>query len=78
MSLDKNELRALVRELLQRKGESATPADDAPLVSSGLLDSVDVLEIVAFLEQRCAIDFSTRPFDPTDFDTIDAIARLAA
>jgi len=76
--MNEQPIRDLVFELLARKGAAPLPADEEPLLSSGLLDSVDVLEIVAFLEQRHGIDFAARPFDPYDFDTIAAIVRRVA
>ncbi len=77
MSAATDEIRAFVGELLIRKGESALLADRDPLITSGRLDSIDVLEIVTFLETRYAIDFAVRPFDPGEFDTIESIVRLA-
>ena len=78
MSVDKGEIRAFVGELLARKGEAATPADGEPLITSGRLDSIDVLEIVTFVETRYGVDFATRPFDPGDFESIDTIAALVS
>lgn len=77
MSVDRDEIRRFVSGLLDNKGANGELADDAPLLSSGRLDSIDVLEIVAFLETRYGIDFAERAFDPGDFDTIDSIAKLA-
>jgi acyl carrier protein len=76
MKTDVEVIREFVLELAQRKGSSARPSDRDPLISSGILDSIDVLEIVAFLESRYAIDFSARAFDPGDFETIESIVRL--
>ena len=76
MSVDRGEIRSFVGELLARKGESGTPADSEPLITSGRLDSIDVLEIVTFVETRYGVDFSVRAFDPGDFDTIESIVKL--
>ena len=76
MSAVTEAIREFVRELHNRKGNEAPISDQASLISSGLLDSIDVLEIVAFLESKYAIDFSTRAFDPGDFDTIEKIAKF--
>jgi acyl carrier protein len=67
-----------VRDFLSsRRGVDAaalTPSE--PLFSSGLLDSLDVLELIAFLESSCGIRVS--PFDVSieRFDTIGAIVAL--
>lgn len=76
--MDRTPIRELVRELLERKGATPEFADGDALVSSGLLDSVDVLEIVTFLETRYDVDFSRQPFDPDDFDTVDGIVSILA
>lgn len=72
--MDKAGIRSLVAELLRRKGHELDFGDGDPLVSSGLLDSVDVLEIVTYLETQHGVDFAVQPFDPDDFDTVDGIA----
>jgi acyl carrier protein len=73
----KAEIRRCVQTLLAGKHKPSDIADDAPLLTSGLLDSIDVLEIVSFLESHCGIDFAAQPFDPSAFDSIDSIASLA-
>jgi acyl carrier protein len=60
---------------LQRKGRLDPVGDTDSLLISGMLDSVDVLEIATFLEEQFGIDFADRDFDAGDFDTIDSIAR---
>ena len=74
--IEKPAVRALVAALLKRRGESGEIGDDDALVTSGLLDSVDVLEIVSFLEERYGMDFTDGSFQPDDFDTIESIASL--
>ncbi len=71
-------IRGLVHELLARRGVRETVANDAPLLTSGLLDSVDVLEVVALLEAEFGVDFSIRPFVPEEFDTITGIVAHCA
>jgi len=70
------EIRTFVHGLLANKGVHQDLPDDAALVSSGYLDSTDVLQIVLFLEERFSIDFSIVDFDPDLFDSIDNIASL--
>ena len=76
MSAISARVRGFIGELLARKGEPSQVADDELLITSGRLDSVDVLEIVTFLESNYAMDFAARPFDPADFDTVARIAAL--
>ena len=70
---ERDAIREFVRSLLQRKG-MLDPVDDTDsLLISGMLDSVDVLEITTFLEDQWGVDFSYGDFDAGDFDTIDGI-----
>jgi acyl carrier protein len=51
-------------------------ADGSSLVSTGILDSVGVFELVAFLEQRFGIQVADEELDWKSFETVEAIARL--
>jgi len=68
-------LRLIVRQLLDAKGDRTPFGDDEPLLTGGRLESVDVIELVMHLEQAHGVDFSTRAFDPDDFDSV---ARMEA
>ena len=59
------------------KGERSDVSDTEPLLSAGLLDSMDVLQTVLFLEENFGLDFSVHPFNPDDFDSIESISRMA-
>jgi acyl carrier protein len=50
--------------------------DADSLVLSGRLDSIDILQIVVFLESNYSIDFADREFDQEDFDSIARILAL--
>lgn len=69
-------IRKFVTRLLEIKGERTDIKDDEPLVTAGLLDSLDVMNTVVFMEQEFQLDFSARPFSPDDFDSIDSICQL--
>ena len=69
-------VRELVGSLLRGKDDTKPFADSDSLVSSGRLDSIDILQIVVFLEGRYGIDFAEQGFDQEDFDSIDRILTL--
>ena len=50
-------------------------ADD-PLISSGIIDSFGVLELIAFLEDRCHIVLDPTRLALTEFETVNRIAAL--
>jgi acyl carrier protein len=47
-----------------------------PLVTSGLLDSLQRLDLVYFLEERYGIKLEAHEVDPSRMDTLDQITRL--
>ncbi|NND45934.1 MAG: acyl carrier protein [Xanthomonadales bacterium] len=73
-SLD--QVRDYIRELLELKGERSDVSDDEPLLPAGLIDSLDVVQTVLFLEQNFGVDFSVDAFNPDDFESIESINRL--
>ena len=70
-------VRANVRDHISRrlriKGTDAAIDDSESLFVSGRLDSLDVLETIAFLENEYAVNFAQLEFDVTLVDSIDAI-----
>jgi acyl carrier protein len=72
----RNELRAHIQKLLADKGDREPLDDSGSLVLSGRLDSVDILQIVVFLESNYSIDFAEQDFDQEDFDSITKILTL--
>jgi acyl carrier protein len=75
---DQDAVREFVGSLLRRKGDMHPFEDADSLVLSGRLDSLDVLDIVVFLEKQYAFDFGDRPFDQQFVDSVDEIKDLIA
>jgi acyl carrier protein len=57
-------------------GGAARIRPDQSLIAGGLIDSLAVLDIVAFLEERFAIRFEPEDLTGENFDNIAAMARL--
>ena len=74
---DRAMVRAFLKELLLRRGDTDEFADtDSLIVLRGRLASVDVLELVVFLEEQYKIDFAEQGFDQNRVDTVDEIMAL--
>ncbi len=73
---DRIAVRSFVKTLLHKKEDENQFADSDSLVLSGRLDSIDVLEIVVFLEKHYDLDFGDRPFDQGTVDSVDEIVSL--
>jgi acyl carrier protein len=69
-------IRSFLEEILNDKGDSSGFSDQQLLVTEGRLTSLDVMTIVVFLEENYGIDFSDRPFDQNEFDSVDSITAL--
>jgi acyl carrier protein len=72
----KNAIRAMVQDLLEKKGDVRPLEDDESLFGAGRLQSIDGIEVVLFLEQEYGMDFSNLGFDRDAIDSVNAIDSL--
>jgi len=70
-------VREFLRKTLAGKGDTLGFADSDSLILSGRLESIDVLDIVVFLEKNYRIDFGDQDFDQTTLDTVNNILAVA-
>jgi acyl carrier protein len=59
-------------------GEDGTQevGSDTPLLSSGLIDSVAVEELLRFIEEEYELEFEEEELNAENFETVDRIAVL--
>ncbi len=69
-------IREFITGLLEIKGYRTDVSDTELLLTAGLLDSLDVMQTVLFLEENFGVDFSVLPFNPDNFDCIESINRM--
>jgi acyl carrier protein len=75
---DRPQLRAFVAELLESKGDT-TPFDDAePLATGGRLDSLEIIQLVAFMEESFGLDFAKVEFNRAHFDSIVSMSEFVS
>jgi acyl carrier protein len=65
----------VVREFLTGQ-DPTTVADDLPLISSGIIDSVGTLRLVLFLEESFGIEIEPAEIAAGSLDSIGSIAAL--
>jgi acyl carrier protein len=78
---ERTQARAAILGLLdaiRRPDSPSTIGDDDGLVDSGLIDSLAVLEIVAFLETEFGLNFRDTGVDPTRLASVNSILDLIA
>lgn len=68
-------VREFVGSLLRRRDDTRPFTDSDSLVLTGRLDSIEILQIVVFLEEN-GVAFDDQEFDQEDFDSIDRILTL--
>jgi acyl carrier protein len=68
-------IRELLRETLEKNNDHRGFSDADSLILSGRFQSLDVLEIVVYLEERFRMDFS-EGFDQSRLDSVDEIMNL--
>ena len=73
----KTEIHEFVQGILASAGDQEPLADDESLILSGRLQSIDAVEIIAFLEEKFGIDFAEIGFEREQIDTVDAMYVLA-
>lgn len=69
-------LESHLRRLIAAHGASSPLGQDTPLVSSGLLDSLDIVSIVAFAEKEFGARFEPADVTRDSFETPASILAL--
>jgi acyl carrier protein len=70
-----NQLRQFIRTTFLR-GDTPELSDTAPLISSGLMDSTDVLELLLYIEGEFGITVGDDESGPERLDTIERISAF--
>lgn len=53
-------------------------ADDDNLIENGVIDSLGIFQLVAFLEERFGVTIGDEEITPENFGSVTAIERLVA
>jgi acyl carrier protein len=72
--IDKDLVRQAARQVTAQLIGHSVP-DTRSLVSSGLIDSLSVLELIVGLEKQLKVRIPPETLQPDDFDTIDLIVE---
>jgi acyl carrier protein len=67
----------ILREFLEGEDPGALQTD-TPLFTTGILDSIATLKLVAFLEKEFAITVEAHEADAENLNTLQAIASLVS
>lgn len=82
MSGDREQIRQDLVQFLKTVQKPNKPVEsiglDDSLVSSGLIDSLAIVQIVVYLEGKYGIDFAARGLDPARLESMSSIIDLVA
>jgi acyl carrier protein len=71
-------IRTFVTERLAPAVGLPTLGDEDDLIDSGVVDSLGIFQLIAFLEERFGIKIGDEEITPENFGTIAAIDRLVS
>ena len=71
---DKATIRSVAREAASQIARRPV-RDEQKLVSSGLIDSLSVLKLIALLETKLGVLIAPQTLQPEDFDDVDLIVE---
>jgi acyl carrier protein len=72
-SLIESSLRGFILNEAGGKGNAAKIEGDTKLIESGMLDSLSVLKVVIFIEERFGIKVGADEVIPANFETLGAM-----
>lgn len=76
-----NDVRERVRSYVQKvlkenKDDTEAFSDTDSLVMSGRLSSLDIVDVLTFLEGEFGFEMDPNDFDQAKFDSVDAIVQM--
>jgi acyl carrier protein len=71
-------VRAFIATRLAPSAGRTEIADDEDLIDTGIVNSLGIFQLVAFLEERFQISISDEQITPENFGTIDRIEAMVA
>jgi len=67
-------IRAYIAENILFSKNGYTHADDASFLENGIIDSMNVLELVVFVEENFGITVDDQEVVPENFDSVSSLA----
>jgi acyl carrier protein len=69
-------VREYILKELRWKGSPEELTPDYPLLESGVIDSLGLMQVVELLETRCGVEIADNEIVPENFATLSAIENL--
>lgn len=75
-SAKKEALRQFITGKLAKKENQKAITDEDNIIMSGLVDSLGIMRLIAFLEEKFGVKVRDEDILPENFESIDNIARF--
>jgi acyl carrier protein len=72
----KDLIRQYIQTELVKDKKQAALGDTDPLIDSGIIDSLGIMKLIGFLEDKMAIQITDEELTPENFSTIESISGL--
>jgi len=69
-------IRHFIAESILFSGKNFPYADDVSFLENGIVDSMNIMEIVSFIETKFGFTVDDSEIVPDNFDSIDCLARF--
>ncbi len=70
------EIRGFIQSEIVRQKNAAALSNSASLIETGVIDSLSIQVLIAYLEKKFSIRISDDEIVPENFETIEAIGNL--
>lgn len=70
----KRAIRSFLAEKLARKNEQREIKDEENLIAAGIIDSLGIMQLVAFLEESFSMSVKDEDIVPENLESLNAIA----
>ena len=75
---NQNKIKSILLNGFIDKDSTEDLKNNTPLISSGIIDSISILQLVDLIEKEFNIEFEAHEIDRDQFDSIDLINELIA
>ncbi len=74
----KDELRDFIRENLIDEGDPDDVSDDESLIERGVIDSMGLMQVIHFIEERTGVRIADEDILPENFESLNTIEQYIA
>ncbi|MGE3507408.1 MAG: acyl carrier protein [Vicinamibacterales bacterium] len=72
----RTELAAFIQKNLVPGDRKLTVTEHTSLIEDGIIDSMGLMQVVSFLEERAGVKVPDEEVGPDNFETLEAIERM--